>query len=167
MNHLILVRLKEMKPLQSDIKSNELDYKSKSEKNHNFSCVLKTSLRIIFLRNMHTRVLSIEDADKEKSKLFKELSDTNKGEKPIEKLFFLKTVGFLLDAREMVLHSFKSNIFEAKNLDQISTPETTPDPTVFDSLKPRKLQTNKSKHMISPIKLHQHFLEKILNDKKL
>ena len=35
-------------------------------------------------------------------KLFKELSDTNKDEKPIEKLSFLKNVGFLLDTREIV-----------------------------------------------------------------
>ena len=32
MNHLILVTLKEMKQLQSNIKLNELDYKAKSEK---------------------------------------------------------------------------------------------------------------------------------------
>ena len=32
MNHLILVTLKEMKQLQSDIILNELDYKAKSEK---------------------------------------------------------------------------------------------------------------------------------------
>ena len=40
----------------------------------------------------------------------------------------------------MVLNSFKSNIFVAKNLDEISTPKTTPSLTVFDSLRPRKLQ---------------------------
>ena len=33
---------------------------------------------------MYTIVISIEGADKEQSKLFKELSDINEGEKPVE-----------------------------------------------------------------------------------
>ena len=90
MNDLILNRLKE-------IELNKLDYKAKNEKNYNFS---KISLFIIFFRNKHTKFLSIEDADIEQSKLCKELSDINKGGKPIEKKSFLKNVGFALDVRE-------------------------------------------------------------------
>ena len=44
----------------------------------------KISLRITFLRNIHTGVLSIEDADEKQSKLSKELKDINKGEQPVE-----------------------------------------------------------------------------------
>ena len=52
---------------------------------YNFS---KITLDIILLRNVHTGFLSIKDADKEQSKLFKELSDINKGEKPTKKSLF-------------------------------------------------------------------------------
>ena len=60
------------------MKYNLADYKSRSRKNCNFS---KISLIIIFLRNIHTGVLSIEDANREQSQEFKELSCINKGQK--------------------------------------------------------------------------------------
>ena len=37
---------------------------------------------------MHIRVLLIKDADKEQSKLFKNLSDTNKVQKQSKNIFF-------------------------------------------------------------------------------
>ena len=43
----------------------------------------------MFSRNIHTGLLSIEDADEELINLFKELSDINKGEKPIVEKPFL------------------------------------------------------------------------------
>ena len=80
---------------------------------------------------MHTGALSIEGAYEKQSKLFKELIDINKGEKPIGKQPFLKNVRFLLDARIKVLNSFKSNIFPLKNLTPDTTSELTPHPTVL------------------------------------
>ena len=47
------------------------------------------SLPIIFLRNIKTGILSTEDANKEQTELFKEIRNTNKGEKSIEKKSFL------------------------------------------------------------------------------
>ena len=120
MNDFNLDRLKKIKQINYDIELNQLNYKAKSE---------KIIILVIFLRNKHTRFLLIEDADIEQSRLFKELSDINKGGEPIEKTS-LKNVGFLDDTREKVLNSFKSNIFPLKS----STPETAPDLTVFDHL---------------------------------
>ena len=82
MNDFILDRLKEINQLQNSIKLNNLNYKVKSGKNYNFSI---TSLRSVFLRNIHTGVISIKDAGKEQSKLFKELSNINKSEKQVDK----------------------------------------------------------------------------------
>ena len=120
MNVFNLDRLKKIKQINYDIELNQLNYKAKSE---------KIIILVIFLRNKHTRFLLIEDADIGQSRLFKELSDINKGGEPIEKTS-LKNVGFLDDTREKVLNSFKSNIFPLKS----STPETAPDLTVFDHL---------------------------------
>ena len=80
----------------------------------------------MFSRNIQTWILSIEDKDKEQSKLLKELSDTNKRWKANLEKPFLQNVRFLLSARGKVVSSFKSYIFPLKNL----TPETTPEPTV-------------------------------------
>ena len=65
-------------------------------------------------------------------------------------------------------------IFTIKNLDEIPTPEPapepapeeTPDPAVFDTPKTTKAKTKKSKHKISPLKLRDDFVNKIVNDKK-
>ena len=64
----------------NEIKLKKVDYKAKSRKKNNFS---RISLPITFLRNIITEVLSTEDADKEESKLFKELRDINTCEKLI------------------------------------------------------------------------------------
>ena len=109
---------------------------------------------IIFLRNRRTEFLSIEDADKEQRKLFKELCNVNKSQKPIENKTFLKSLRFLFDAREKVIISVESNVFPLKN----STSEPATDPSVFDGLKPAKAQTKKTKHKISPLKLHECYL---------
>ena len=60
---------------------------------------------------MYTKVLSIGDADREQSKLFKELSDNSKDEKLIEKQPFTENVRFLFDTREKVDNNFRSNVF--------------------------------------------------------
>ena len=54
MNHLILVTLKEMKQLQSNIKLNELDYKAKSEKKLQYQLRIKNFiLYYIFKKYSH------------------------------------------------------------------------------------------------------------------
>lgn len=50
--------------------------KGKNGKKYNLSKIL---MLIIFLRNIHTGVLLIEDADKDESMLLKELRDIKKG----------------------------------------------------------------------------------------
>ena len=123
---------------------------------------------------MHTGFLSVEDTDKEQSKLLKELNDLNKGDKPFENKPFLKSVGFLFDVREKVLNSFKSDIFPIKNLGKIPTPKEMPNskleptlnPAVSDTPKITKAQTKKSKHMTSPLQLRGNFVNMVVNDKK-
>ena len=123
---------------------------------------------------MHTGFLSVEDTDKEQSKLLKELNDLNKGDKPFENKPFLKSVGFLFDVREKVLNSFKSDIFPIKNLGKIPTPKEIPNskleltlnPAVSDTPKITKAQTKKSKHMTSPLQLRGNFVNMVVNDKK-
>ena len=123
---------------------------------------------------MHTGFLSVEDTDKEQSKLLKELNDLNKGDKPFENKPFLKSVGFLFDVREKVLNSFKSDIFPIKNLGKIPTPKEIPNskleptlnPAVSDTPKITKAQTKKSKHMTSPLQLRENFVNMVVNDKK-
>ena len=82
MNDLILDRLKEIKKLQSNFELNKVHYKPKSERN-NFSNI---ALPVMFLINIHTGVLSIE----EESELFKKIRDLSKGKKLIEKYFLEK-----------------------------------------------------------------------------
>ena len=60
-------------------------------------------MSLTLLRNIHTEVLSPENTDKEQNKLFKKLSDINKGENPIEKKLFLESIRFLLEQEKMLL----------------------------------------------------------------
>lgn len=65
-------------------------------------------------------------------------------------MLFLKYIRFLLDARR--------------------TPEATPEPslnaTVFHRSKPIKAQTEKPKHKISTLKVHEDFMDKTVDDEK-
>ena len=47
-----------------------------------------------------------------------------------------------------------------------STFEPTLNPTIFDTAEPTKAQLKKSKHKISPLKLHESFVNKIENHEK-
>ena len=77
-----------------------MDHKAKSRKCYNFS---KVSLSVTFLRDICTKLLTIENVDNEQSNLFKELSDLNKDGKPIENLRFIENVRLLLERRIMLL----------------------------------------------------------------
>ena len=65
----------------------------------------------IFLRDICTNDLSIENADHEQSDLSKRFGNLNKGRKSLENISFSKNVKILQKAREDVLNSFKSNLF--------------------------------------------------------
>ena len=65
----------------------------------------------VFVRDVYTNDLSIENAINEQSGLFKMFGNLNKGMKLSEKFFFKKNSKILLKAREDVLDSFKSNKF--------------------------------------------------------
>ena len=77
----------------------------------------------IFLRDVYTNDLSIENADNEQSGLFKRFGNLNKSRKSSEKVSFLKNVKILLKAREHVLNIFKSNLFPIMS---DTTPYATP-----------------------------------------
>ena len=65
----------------------------------------------MFLRDIYKNLLSIENADNNRSNLFKELINISEGKNLIEKFSFLETAIILFEAREIVLNSFKSNVF--------------------------------------------------------
>ena len=71
----------------------------------------------------------------------------------------------------MSLILFKNKIISIENSEKIrlleptfeSTSEPTPDQTVFDTTKPTKAQTKKSKHKISLLKLCENLVSKSVN----
>ena len=73
----------------------------------------------IFSRKKRTRVLSIEDIDKEQNKLLKKLSNIKKGKKPIEKKHFLGNIIFFckpLETYKIKLDKSKILCIEKKKL---------------------------------------------------
>lgn len=106
------------------------------------------SFPILFLRNIHRGVLSIEDADEEQGKVIKKLSNIDKNQSkksPYSKCRISSS------SKRKVLESFKSN--KIKNPDTISTPGQTLDFPVFDTPKPTNAQTNKSKNRKNCMKI--------------
>lgn len=78
MNYLIIARLKEID--QFNVVSNEINWTVKQKVEETIT---------IFSKNLCMGVLSIERAyEEEQIKLFKELIDINKCEKPVEKRLF-------------------------------------------------------------------------------
>ena len=78
MNYLIIARLKEID--QFNVVSNEINWTVKQK--------VEETIKI-FSKNLRMGVLSIERAyEEEQIKLFKELIDINKCEKPVEKRLF-------------------------------------------------------------------------------
>ena len=74
----------------------------------------------------------------------------------------------------MSLLLFKNKIISIENPEKIrlleptfeSTPKPTPDLTAFDTAKPTKVQTKKSKRKISLLKLCENLVNKSVNDEK-
>ena len=160
MNELIIDKLKEIKQLRNNIKLDDLEYTTKRGKNDGFS---KYSLPI-FLKDIYEENLSIEDAGKEQRNLLNKLSGENKSKIPVEKRYFLNNIGLFFSASRKIFNSFESKMFLIKNLDKIPAPDPTHNPTAFDTPKPTKVQTKKSKHRISLLKFHENFVNRIKND---
>ena len=80
LNHLISNKLKEIIELRNSIELDKLNYKK-----HDFN---KVSLPSIFLRDIYTNDLSIENADNEQSNLFERCDNLKKGRKSSAKIFF-------------------------------------------------------------------------------
>ena len=79
------------------------------------------SLPLIFSKNIYKNDLSIKNSDKIQIDLFKELSDTRKDKKLMEKIYFL----------ENVLNNSKSNVFPLGNPSTLdATPDLRPNQTV-------------------------------------
>ena len=73
--------------------------------------------------------------------------------------------------KKKILNNFKSKIFPIKYIpDKIPTPEPTPDTTtdltLLDIPKARKAQIKKSKHKISPLKLHESVVSKTVTSEE-
>ena len=81
-------RLMEIIKLQNIINLNHLHYNAKSRKDNIFS---KISLPTIFLIDIHTSFLSIENAYRQQSNPFKKLSDMSKNENQLKKYLSQKT----------------------------------------------------------------------------
>ena len=87
------------------------------------------------LKKYIQNVLSIKNADKEQSNVFKKLIWVNGKNQSI----FYKNTRFLLDVREKVLNTFKSKVFPIED----STPDPTTDTPVFYTPKKTKARCRK------------------------
>ena len=77
---MISKKLNKIIELQNSIELGKLDYKK-----HDFN---KVPLPSVFLRDIYTKILAIENADNEQSNLFRLLSNSKSGRKPPEKIYF-------------------------------------------------------------------------------
>ena len=88
----------------------------------------------------------------------------------VGKRSFLSNVRLFLSTKEKLLNIFKSNVCPIKIADKVLTPNATPDPTPKPTLEPTLFwtpkSTGKSRNKISSLKLHEKFLNKILNDEE-
>ena len=94
---------------------------------------------IIFIRDIRSKDLSIGNDDREQIKLSKDVNHISKGQKPIQKIPFMKILRFLPDARQEVLNNLKLNLFLLEKPVSKPISETTPEQLVFYTPK----QTNK------------------------
>ena len=84
MKNLVCAKLKEIVNLADIIKTDEPHFKSKHRKVYNFS---EYSLSV-FLRDIHERYLSLEDANDEQNNCAAKLKNLGKVKKQLKKSFF-------------------------------------------------------------------------------
>ena len=82
------------------------------------------------------------------------------------KKVFLNNLGLSFSARIKVLNSFKSRLFQIKNLDKIPTYETKPEPTIEPSKEPEIGTKAETKCKTSSLKLRENFLSGIKDEEK-
>ena len=87
---------------------------------------------ILFLRDIHERNLSLEDADK--VQLANELRDVVKVKFQLKKISFKKNARKLISPRKEILNNFKRKVFLTKNTEPAPEPEL--EPIIFTALKP-------------------------------
>ena len=92
------------------------------------------------------------------------MSNVSKQEKSIEKISFLENVRILLEVRENVLNSFRSNVFPLTNSTPGPTPNPTPNPPVHYKPKQTRARSRIPKIEIYPFKLNEAFANEIRND---
>ena len=92
------------------------------------------------------------------------MSNVSKEEKSIEKISFLENVRILLEARENVLNSFRSNVFPLTSSTPGPTPNPTPNPPVLYKPKQTRARSRIPKIEIYPFKLNEAFVNEIRND---
>ena len=100
--------------------------------------------------------MPLEDADQEQSHLVNELR-VSKVNIPVEGKCFVKNARLFVSAREKFLNNVKCKMFPTKNLNKILTLNLK----VFDTPKPAKEKSKKSQ-----FKLHENFINKIVNNEK-
>ena len=92
----------------------------------------------IFIRDIHSKDLSIGNDDREQIKLSKDVNHISKGQKPIQKIPFMKILRFLPDARQEVLNNLKLNLFLLEKPVSKPISEPTPEQLVFYTPKQTK-----------------------------
>ena len=85
MNDLICAKLKEIVNFQDIIKTNELNYKSNIEK---FIVLVNILYLLLFLRDIHKRYLSLEDAVVEQSNFEAKFKNLDASKKQLKRTFF-------------------------------------------------------------------------------
>ena len=84
MNDLICAKLKEIINFQDIIKTNELNYKSNIEK---FIVLVNILYLLLFLRDIHKRYLSLEDAVVEQSNFEAKFKNLDASKKQLKRTF--------------------------------------------------------------------------------
>ena len=105
----------------------------------------------MLLRDIHEGHLPLKDADNDQIHFAAKIKNIYIKVKNQLK----KSLGLLFKAREYVLNNFKIRLFPIKDLDNILTHESSPEPA-----------TEPTKHKKSKLKLEQEFMNHIINDEK-
>ena len=108
-----------------------------------------------FFKDIHEGYYLLKDADDEQLNVSAKIKNLGKDKKTSEKEFSLNQLGLLFIARKNVPDNFKSKLFPIKNLDEIPTRKSTPEP-----------ETKPTKHKKSKLKLQQKFMNEIIANEK-
>ena len=111
MDDLIIDKLKETKQLKSDIKLDDLGYRTKRRK---IMVSANTHYLLLFLRDIHAENLVLEDHDNEQNKLVNQLGmnkGINKGKISVGKSSFQATQDYFLVEEKIFLKALNAKYF--------------------------------------------------------